>query len=97
MQEAASPFQIHVFVCNNDRRGASKSCADGGGQAIKDHLKAEVEKRGWKPRVRVSQSGCLGLCQKGPNVIIHPQGIWFSGVTLADAGAILERIGSLLG
>jgi (2Fe-2S) ferredoxin len=63
---------------------------------IRDHLKEEVEKRGWKPRVRVSQSGCLGLCAKGPNVMLYPQGVCFSGVTLADADEILDKVATFL-
>ena len=97
MQQKATPYVCHLFVCVNDRHGERKACADGGvGVALKDHLKAEVERRGWKGRVRVSQSGCLGLCEKGPNVMIYPHGIWFSEVGLTDADAILAKTGELL-
>lgn len=96
MERQSSPYVCHVFICTNDRHGARKSCADGEAVALRDDLKKQVEQRGWKPRVRVSQSGCLGLCEKGPNVMIYPQGIWFGGATRADAGRILETIGSLL-
>jgi (2Fe-2S) ferredoxin len=92
MNQQAAPYCCHVFVCLNDRHGERKSCADGAAAAIRDYLKAEVERRGWKPRVRVSQSGCLGLCQQGPNVILYPQGVWFSGVTQADADQILTAV-----
>lgn len=57
----------------------------------------EVEKRGWKGRVRVSHSGCMGLCAKGPNVMLYPQGLWFSAVTLQDADAILAKAAELIG
>lgn len=79
-------------MCINDRKGASKSCADGNSVNIKDTLKEEVSKRGWKDRVRVSHSGCFGLCQEGPNVILYPQKIWFSGVNLQDVESILQEI-----
>lgn len=96
MNESPSPFVCHVFVCVNDRHGERKSCADGQGAALKDRLKDEVAKRGWKGRVRVSQCGCMGLCEKGPNVILYPQKVWFSAVAPEDAGAILQRIESFL-
>ena len=97
MKEARTPYVCHILVCVNDRHGERKSCADGGTPAIKDYLKDQVEKRGWKPRVRVSHCGCMGLCAKGPNVMIYPQGIWFSAVTLQDADAVLAGIERLLG
>ena len=96
MEQQKSPFFCHIFVCVNDRHGERKSCADGQGAAIKDAMKSEVERRGWKSRVRVSQSGCLGLCQKGPNVMIYPQGLWFSAVSPADVDGILASVESLL-
>jgi len=97
MNESQSPFLCHVFVCLNDRHGERVSCADGDAATVRLRLKDEVTKRGLKPRVRVSQSGCLGLCAKGPNVMIYPQGIWFSAVTLDDVDGILAKIEELAG
>lgn len=97
MQKGTSPYTCHVFVCINDRHGERRSCADGGGNArLKNHLKDEVEKRGWKGRVRVSSGGCMGLCGKGPNVMIYPQKAWFSATTPEDGEKILEEIEQLL-
>ncbi len=91
-----TPYTCHVFVCTNDRRGARKSCADGGSPAIRSALKKEIAERGWKPRVRLSQSGCLGLCAQGPNVVLYPQQIWFSEVTGGDIPVILQKIEEIL-
>ena len=91
-----SPFVCHVFVCTNDRLGKKKSCADGNSPAVRKALKEAVADRGWKGKVRVSQSGCLGLCAKGPNVIIYPQKIWFSDVSTDDSDLIISKIESLL-
>ena len=96
MHRQTTPFVCHVFVCVNDRQGREKSCADGLGATLKDALKQGVEKRGWKGRVRVSHSGCMGLCQRGPNVMIHPQAIWFSEVTTADVEPILDSVAPLV-
>lgn len=97
MESQSSPYRCHLFVCLNDRHGERKSCADGNSPEIRERLRAGVERRGWKGRVRVSQSGCLGLCERGPNVMIYPQGIWFSAVTPDDAEAILDRVAELIG
>lgn len=96
MKEGRTPYACHVLVCVNDRKGARKSCADGQSVALKDLLKEEVGKRGWAGMVRVSQTGCLGLCEKGPNVMLYPQGVWFSEVTPADADKVLEKVAEVL-
>jgi (2Fe-2S) ferredoxin len=96
MEENVSPYVCHIFVCTNDRNGERISCADGNGADIRIALKKEVNRRGWKGKVRVSQCGCLGLCQKGPNVILYPQKIWFSGVLESDAPGIISEIESIV-
>jgi len=95
-RENMSPYVCHVFVCTNDREGKAKSCADGNSPAVRSALKNEINERGWKGKVRVSKSGCMGLCPHGPNVIIYPQRIWFSGVSLDDLGGILSSIESIV-
>ena len=96
MNKGNSPYACHIFICVNDRQGARKSCADGGSVKLKDYLKDQVAKRGLRPRVRVSHSGCMGLCEKGPNVMLYPQGLWFSGVSEADADHILDIVQGLV-
>ena len=91
-----SPFKCHVFVCTNDRQGKRKSCADGNSTHIRKVLKEEVANRGWKPKVRVSQCGCLGLCADGPNVILYPQKIWFSEVSENDVGEVIEAVEGII-
>ena len=91
-KEKPAPYTCHIFVCVKSRQGERKSCADGQSRAVKAILKKEVKSRGWADRVRVSESGCLGLCPHGPNVIIYPQKILFSGVNESDIPDILVRI-----
>ena len=87
-----SPYVCHVFVCINDRGGKAKACADGDSPHVRAALKAAINERGWKGKVRVSPSGCMGLCQDGPNVIIYPQRIWFSGVAPGDLAQVVTQI-----
>ena len=91
-EQKESPFVCHVFVCTNDRGGKKKSCADNNSPQIRKLLKEGVNDKGWKGKVRVSQSGCLGLCAKGPNVMLHPQKIWFSEVSTDDVDLIMDKI-----
>ncbi len=96
MKKETRPYICHVFVCTNNRHGERKSCADGGNEALKDFLKEGIEKRGWKTRVRVSSSGCMGLCARGPNVILYPEGIWLCDVSSGEGERILDEIAALL-
>ena len=91
-----SPYVSHVFVCTNDRGGKRKSCADNNSQLIKTKLKDAINEKGWKGKVRISTSGCLGLCATGPNVMIYPQQIWFSEVFSDDVNDIISAIARIM-
>lgn len=95
-EQNQSPYICHVFVCTNDRGGKRPSCADGGSPGIRSALKDEISKRGWKKQVRISTSGCMGLCGKGPNVIIYPHKIWFSQTSPDDVDQIVNEIDQIL-
>jgi (2Fe-2S) ferredoxin len=99
MEKKTTPYKCHVFVCANVRENSPENpgCGAKGGKVLKDKLKEAVKARGWNGRVRVSNTGCLGLCAQGPNVLLHPQGIWFSGVTESDLTTILETVGNAAG
>jgi (2Fe-2S) ferredoxin len=91
-----SPYIAHVFVCTNDRGGIRKSCADNDSATVKALLKDAVNARGWKGKVRISTSGCMGLCAQGSNVMIYPQKIWLSVVGPEQVDAILLLLEELL-
>lgn len=93
MERKPVPYQKTVFVCVNAREG-QVACANPGrgGAEICAALKDEIKKMGLKGTVRVARSGCLDLCEKGPNLFIYPDGEWRSGVTTADVPDILKKL-----
>ncbi len=94
MQKTDIPYSRTVFVCTHSRSEGRIACANPGreGALICDALKDEVKKAGLKDRVRVARSGCLDLCEKGPNLFIYPDNEWRSGVSLADVPALVEKL-----
>lgn len=94
--ESQSPYICHIFVCTHDRGGEKESCADHESTAMRQILKQEIKDRGWKGRVRVSPCGCVGMCEDGPVVLMYPQKICFTEVSLDDIHQILSRIEEVL-
>ena len=92
MKNKKTPYKCHLFVCTRSRNGEEKSCADGHSSEVKSMIKAAIHDRGWKGVVRVSESGCLGVCSLGPNIMIYPQSIWLSQVRPADVPEILNIV-----
>ena len=39
----------------------------------------------------VSNTGCFGLCEQGPVVVVYPDNVWYGSVTPDDVEAIMEE------
>ena len=79
------PYKKRIFICTNQREGEKSSCTRRGSDQTISFLKKEIEERGLKFDVKVVACGCLGLCEQGPNLIVYPEGKWYSGVTAEKA------------
>jgi len=99
MRKQMTPYLCHIFVCSNVRKNKPENsgCGAKGGGELKAILKQEIKDRGWNGKVRISTTGCMGLCREGPNILLHPQGIHFSAVTEADLPSILAHVSPLRG
>jgi len=81
-----------IFVCTNVREDGRVACANPGrgGDKICEKLKAAVKEKGLKGSVRVASSGCLDLCEQGPNLVIFPDNIWYDGVSIQDVPELVR-------
>jgi (2Fe-2S) ferredoxin len=86
-------YQRHIFVCTNRRKDDDPkgSCAQKGSDEIRDLFKKELHARGLKATVRANKAGCLDVCEHGPNIVIYPEGVWYSHVTKEDVVEIIEK------
>jgi len=84
----------------------SITLADGAGAAPGRYVDAELaqklaenlERLTWQvlygkayDKVGITYSGCLGPCDQGPNVLVFPEGVLYSGVTPADVVEIFDQ------
>ena len=62
-----------------------------GNRGIVSALRAEIDKQGLKTKVEVRETGCHGLCEQGPIVVIYPEGTCYVRVAAEDAGEIVAQ------
>ena len=90
MYRTQTPFKKLVLVCTNIKENGEECCGRKGSADLHQKLKEAVKLA--HPAVRVSRTGCLGMCSSGPTVIIMPDNVWFGGTTEADIPTILQYI-----
>jgi len=84
------PYKRQIYICINNRQGASPSCGYSGSEEIVEELKKVAKEMNLKGIVRVAKAGCLDLCAFGPNMMIWPEAIWYMKVTKEDVPQIID-------
>jgi (2Fe-2S) ferredoxin/SAM-dependent methyltransferase len=85
------PFRLHVYVCDQRKPEGAPSCTARGSGAVIDALRREVAAQGLSAAVQVTTCGSLGLCERGPNLVVYPEGYWYSGVRPEDVPEIVRE------
>ncbi len=68
---------------------AGSGCTASGAHDLIKALNKDLEKRGLADKIDVKSTGCHGFCEKGPLMIVWPDGIFYNRVTSRDAAAIV--------
>lgn len=84
--------KYHIFICSSSRiNGIQKGyCHSNGAIELVSKFMEEIEDYGLSGEVMVTNTGCLGVCNKGPIVVIYPEGTWYGAVTIEDVEEIME-------
>ncbi|TCK31882.1 (2Fe-2S) ferredoxin [Paraburkholderia sp. BL8N3] len=83
-----------MFACTQNRPPQHPRIASAGRKSSTALLKAfwaEQQKRQAPDTVAIPYSGCLGPFDQGANVLIYPDAVLYSGVTMADVEKIFTR------
>jgi NADH:ubiquinone oxidoreductase subunit F (NADH-binding)/(2Fe-2S) ferredoxin/ferredoxin len=78
-------YRAHVLVCGGT------GCTSGGSPRIKALLEEELAKNGLEKEVNLVVTGCHGLCEMGPLVIVYPEGTMYVHVQPDDVADIVEE------
>ena len=78
-------YRTHVLVCGGT------GCTAGGCEQVIAALESEVKKAGLDQEVCVVKTGCHGLCELGPVMIVYPDDILYVMVKPEDAAEIVQE------
>lgn len=78
-------IRTQVMICGGT------GCTSSGSVKIADAMEAEIVKQGLGQEVKVVRTGCFGLCENGPVMIVYPDGTFYSHVKLSDVEEICSE------
>ena len=67
-------FRSHVLVCGGT------GCTSSGSHKVIEKFEEELKNKGLDKEVKVVRTGCFGLCEAGPIVIVYPEAHTITGL-----------------
>ena len=78
-------FRAHVLVCGGT------GCSSSGSAELIKRFEEQIAKNGLEKEVKVVRTGCFGLCEAGPVVIVYPEGTFYSRIKVDDVDEIVSE------
>ena len=78
-------YRSQVLVCTGT------GCSSSGSWNIIKKFNEEIAKAGLEKEVRVINTGCFGLCETGPVVIVYPEAAFYSHIKVDDVERIVNE------
>jgi len=78
-------YRAHLLVC------AGTGCVSCGAFKIKEALEKEIKKRKLEDEVLVIATGCNGFCERGPILMVHPDGVFYQTLKVEDIPFLVEE------
>ncbi|MFV0341353.1 MAG: 2Fe-2S ferredoxin [Anaerocolumna sp.] len=85
--------KYHIFVCTSCRmNGVQKGfCYSKDAVGIVEKFMEEIDDRDLSSEVMITNTGCFGICEKGPIAVVYPEGVWYGELTKEDIERIMEQ------
>jgi len=85
LSKTKDPTQPCLTVCGGT------GCRALGSEEVFEAMEAEIGTQGIENQVTLRMTGCPGFCEKGPLVVIQPEGIFYHGVKVDDVAQIVSE------
>ncbi|MBU1093458.1 MAG: NADH-quinone oxidoreductase subunit NuoF [Firmicutes bacterium] len=77
--------RIQILICGGT------GCLSSNSKAIKESFESHLEVLDLKNEVGLVLTGCFGLCEKGPVIVVYPEETFYTHVTVDDVKEICEE------
>ena len=83
----------HIFICTSSRANGQQKgfCHSKESVDVMMKFMEEIENRELNGKVFINNTGCFGVCEKGPIIVVYPDNVWYSAVTADDVAEIMDQ------
>ncbi len=78
-------YRAHVLVCGGT------GCSSSGSAKLIERFEQKIKENNLEKEVKVVRTGCFGLCEAGPVVIVYPDGTFYSHVKPENVDEIVTE------
>jgi len=78
-------YKSHVLICGGPE------CSKSGIAEINKQFEKLLREKSIENEVKILKTDCFGLCEKGPIIVVYPEGTIYSEVTPEDIKEIVEE------
>ena len=78
-------YRAHVLVCGGT------GCSSSGSNTLIERFNEQLAAHNLEHEVKIVRTGCFGLCEAGPVVIVYPDGTFYSRVTPEGVDEIVSE------
>ncbi len=76
----------HVVICT------ASHCMSRGANDVAGRLRLEIIRRKLDARILINNCGTIDLCDVGPNLVVYPDNVILSGLTLKDVPRVCDYL-----
>ncbi|MGM0548100.1 MAG: NADH-quinone oxidoreductase subunit NuoF [Bacillota bacterium] len=80
-----SIYRSHVLICTGT------GCVSSGAKTLEESLVEELAANDLSEEIKIVETGCHGFCEKGPIMIVYPEGVFYCEVQAEDVPEIVEE------
>ncbi len=78
-------FRSHCLICTGT------GCVSNGAFEVKKALENALKKRGLEKEIQVVGTGCNGFCERGPVMVVQPEGIFYQRLKVKDIPHLVDE------
>lgn len=85
--------KYHVLICSGGKLVGDKlgTCHTRDAGKLVRKLMEELEERDLGSEIIVNTTSCYGICDKGPIMVVYPDGVWYGNLTPEKLETIVEE------